>query len=393
MKVIKFFLPGHFEDAHLYNGRLLLLTEEKTLRVFNFKHLVEEIEANLGEAKTVATLAFLHPYLLQSDAFQLLMQNRVLASAIRTAFDKFPQPYFLMYAPELKPQEQELEVPATVILDSIITNDQLFLGANTGFYVKNIGFEQYEKEQVVIGPTKKLMDNRCVSTSAKNSFITASCGEDGLHIFSENSKYSPTHLQKIWERSLRVSWQDSNLITYPTPSQPRYIHNRTQNGRNQIQRRNIENPFDGQPTDLSYSLFQTLYSNFELDKSTIQFVYNIGNTFFTHSRNECLYSTQFETKGRGLEFEFSGPVEYKSPVDRFLSGRQIKLGLILEADNAVWLFSSGQWYQIAEGSPLMVRSFPNSTYYQNIVTITLEDGVMIAGLIDDEAIGSTMEKS
>ena len=49
MKITKLLFHGQYEDAYLYSGCLLLLGEDRTLRVYNLRRLMAVLETIGGE--------------------------------------------------------------------------------------------------------------------------------------------------------------------------------------------------------------------------------------------------------------------------------------------------------------------------------------------------------
>jgi len=44
MKIAKLFFPGIYEDAYVYMGRLFILTEQRTILVYDLDKLVNSLE-------------------------------------------------------------------------------------------------------------------------------------------------------------------------------------------------------------------------------------------------------------------------------------------------------------------------------------------------------------
>ncbi|MCI0529839.1 MAG: hypothetical protein L0Y56_20540 [Nitrospira sp.] len=163
MKVIKLFLPGRFEDSYVYMGRLLVLTENRTLRMYNLDRIVDFLEVQFSGSLPVPTLMFLRNDWLESSQFKSLMKNKGMARSFLAAFEKFPQPFVELDEKAFRSEEQDLNIPARVLLDMLIYNKRLYVGADTGFYHIDMNWNQ---DTVTLqGKVKKRHDARCVSTS------------------------------------------------------------------------------------------------------------------------------------------------------------------------------------------------------------------------------------
>ncbi|MGA7701930.1 MAG: hypothetical protein WCB27_20165, partial [Thermoguttaceae bacterium] len=75
MRTVSIFIPGRFEDAFLYFGRLVALTENQSLRFYNMERLIESLEEEFPDAIPLLTWLFVRNDWLASGQFKSLMQS------------------------------------------------------------------------------------------------------------------------------------------------------------------------------------------------------------------------------------------------------------------------------------------------------------------------------
>src|SRR5262245_40556433 len=134
MKAVSLFIPGRFEDAHLYMGQLIILTEARSVRVCSLESVVDALEVRLADGRPIPTLMFLRNDWLVSDQFKQFTKGKEISEAFLSSFDSFPRPFVELQEGVLHTREYDLRIPAQVLLDSTIYNGRLYVGANSGFY-------------------------------------------------------------------------------------------------------------------------------------------------------------------------------------------------------------------------------------------------------------------
>ena len=116
MRIVKFFLPGRFEDAYVYMERLIVLTEDRTLRVYNLDQIVDSIETRFPGSLPIPTLLFLRNDWPETSQFKSLMRNKEVARSLLSAFERLPHPYVKLDEDRFHPEELELDISARVLL-------------------------------------------------------------------------------------------------------------------------------------------------------------------------------------------------------------------------------------------------------------------------------------
>jgi len=392
MRIVKLFLPGRFEDAYLYMGRLLVLTEERTLREYNLDRITDFIDTGeqgygYGYAP-IATTMFARNDWLASSQFKLLMQNNLLLQAFLAALDRFPQPFLDLANAAPAIIDVELRIPGHLLLDMTIYNKRLYVGADTGLY--HVDLDWNTNVPMTIHTPQRRMDARCISTSANYGAVTASCGNDGLFTILDDFGWSkrdttptPTETAKT---SIRAGWMTYDLINYATPTQPLVFRTRHEPARDDDRRaerdRTVLTNIGTERISLSF-LFDRIQQDYGIDRDAVQYTYNSNNMVFIHTwRGDFYFLGLKDIWGEEPSVRFTRT--YKGEGTRILSAHWSKPGLVIETDERVLLFAHGEWHAIIESAVLSVRTFPKSRRFQNLVAVTTEDGVLLAGMFDEE---------
>jgi hypothetical protein len=398
MKFTRLFLPGNFEDAYVYMGQLVALTVERDLEIYNLERILSSLEARYEDISPVLRLMFLRNDWLAGALFQLLMQSKDISRDIISMLERFPQPFILLDTRFAEPQKRELKVPAHVILDMTIYNSRLYMGADNGFYHTDIRWEQ--ESTAILEGIKKRLDARCLSTSARFGAVTASCGDNGLFAayddFGWVNKVGTSKVVQVADRSLRTAWVDHSLMNYPTYTEP-FLHPTSYE---RVQTKNTADlaKYENEATVLTQvnekqislsNLFQVIQEREKrsIPPDSIQYVYNSNKDFFVHTRDGSFFSVRMQYSPKDSEPKFRYSRTDKGDNVRILSVNTTKVGLVIETDYTIFLFSNGEWFHILDAEVLTVRTFPRSKRFQNMVAITTEEGIWLIGLFDDSKSG------
>jgi hypothetical protein len=393
MNFVKLFIPGNFEDAYLYKGQLLMLTEDRTIHVYELERVVELLNAQYPDLRPVPELMFLRNDWLVSSQFGSLMQNQDVARAVLGAFRRCDKRLLELNNGMFEPRVQNLEVPARVLLDVMLYNDRMYVGADTGLYDFDVDFRVYAAE-ALSRPTKR-SDARCLQTAARFGAVSASCGDDGLFTavddFGVLSYEGRSEMRKVADVSLKSAWMRHDLVNYSTFTTPLLLqstYERDYGGRLAPDRTVITH-IGSYGIDLSY-LLQTLRDARGVTLEDIQYVYNSDTMMFVHTWSEDFYSLGIRNPERGEPSVHSAKT-YKGTGTRILSAAQSKVGVVVETDNRVLLLADDEWLPVEESEVISVRTFPRSRRFQNVVALTKEDGLLLVALFD-EAPFTQLEK-
>jgi len=392
MKTATVFLPGRFEDAQIYMGRLVLLTAERTVRFFRIADIVERLEARLGRLAPIPKMLFSHNDWLRTEQFRSLLSNRAIRQTFHSVVDMFPQPHFEIDLSTLQNSEEEIPIQASVVLDFMIYARRMYFGCDSGFY--HLDPDWYEEFPVISGGAQKRLDARCISLSARFGAVNASCGKEGLFSATDEFGYLDRPRRNQWDRkadaSVRTSWLDFDIVNYSKRDSPTLLQNAHEFMRRAQLRvePNILTEIGMETLDLGRLLNEALREH-QVSAASIQYAYNSNRVLFVHTYEGQFFSIGLKATGPGrLALKFTNT--YKGAGTRILDAQPLLNGVVLETDSRVFAFLNGTRKTLAETEVLTVRTFPHSRNFKNLVAVTTEAGVFLISVYDEEDFGITV---
>jgi hypothetical protein len=384
MKIAKLFLPGRFEDAFVYMGRIVVLTEERTIQFWDFDKIAAHVAEINVASNPASAFMFSRNDWLSSSLFKEVMRNADVAREIVSAFDRFPQPYYEVKAQEFQISEEDLPFSARVLLDMNIYQSRIYLGADSGLFHIDA---DWSDRQPILQAHKKRTDARCVRTSVGFGAINASCGSEGLFSAEDDFGWAGRRngLRKVASESFRSGWLHFDLMNYSSTTFPTLLkseYRRAERGETDSEHeRRIVTTIGTEEIDLS-DLFGVIRDQYNVQAESIQYAYNSSSVIFIHTIDGHFYSLGIKTPKQGRP-QLTFRRTYKGSQTRILSANWTSLGLVVETDNRVLLFAHNDWFPIQESEAISVRTFPRSRRYRNTVLITTEEGILIVGLFDE----------
>ncbi len=389
MRDLRLFLPGQFEDAFIYMGKIVAVTVDQSIMVYDLEVIVSDLEDKIPELAPLATFMFSRNDWLATPQFKNLLKNQDIAGAFLRAFDRYSnQPI------ELEPQKirgipLSLDIKAEVILDILVYFGRLYLSANNGFYHADVDWNS--ERPVTYGHFKKRHDARCISATAKYGAVLSSCGDNGLFTATDEFQWTRFHevngMEQTDRISIRAEWSKYDVVNYWTSSKPylfRSKHQKIKTGEARTRRedeRTVLTEIENERIELDY-LLASLFQKYALTDEAIQYMYNSNNVFFIHTYDGHFYSL-------GLRHSDTGrPVPtftrtYKGASARVLSSQPLKGSYVIETDKRVFLFSNSNWDLILDEPVVTVRTFVRSRHYQNLIVAITESGLMLVSIFDD----------
>jgi hypothetical protein len=402
MRIAKLFLPGQYEDAYVYRGRLVALTENRQLRVYDLEKIVQEMEENeWKESIPAPTWLFSRNDWLVSQQFKSLVRNEDIKQAFlrfinringRT-LDVVAQDDFLV-------TQKDLDLTDPMILDLLIYNGRMYVGATRGLYHLNIDWKV--NGEVLIENSQKRHDARCMNISARSGTVNASCEDDGLFSLIDEFDWfkrgSERKTLKVANRSLNTAWVKQDLINYPSYDHPYMFRSKigTQEAVGLERESKIVKDFNLQAFDLEYLLTEARTQRSIDTNDEIRYVYNSNNRLFVATRDDAFISLPigFDKKHIGEEEQ---PLLKKGAKSQQIQGRIISLhpckpGIVIETMKSVVIVpkKGGPSTRLLSTEAVQVRTFPKSKRFQNLVVIVVEDGLFLMSVFDETEIGQEL---
>jgi hypothetical protein len=393
MKIVQLSFPGRFEDAFLYMGRLIVITENHSVRIYDMESVVNKLEENKVLLDAPTFLFFRNDW-IKSQGFRDRLDNETGKESFLKAVKQLESEQIKITTDFVKPVEWDLKIAADILLDLNIYNGRLYIGTNTGLYHLDLDWE--EKTTKPINTAQKRLDAKCIHTTAKYGTVNASCGSDGwfsfLDVFDLGMSNSPKEKHNS-EYSLRTAWLDFDLVNYPTTVTPtlfnsvktRLPQQLIESKKNVEQEQWIITELEDNKFELN-SLFVNLNSTDEIDIEDLQFVHNSAKILFLSTYNRQLFALKLKTSSLN-----NPTVSYVTKYDGLnslvsslhtLSGGNSP-ALVLETDEQVILFAHNTFTPVFDGEVISIRTFSGSKHYRNIISLTTSNEVLLIAIFDE----------
>lgn len=394
MKVISLRFPGRFEDAFLYMGRLVTITENHSIRVYDMDYIVKKIEEDKTLCDVPTLLFFRNDWLEDKIGSHRTINARDKATFLK-AVEQLELASIEIDEHFVQPVEWDLNITADILLDLNIYNGRAYIGTNAGLYHLDLDWDA--DEIAPIGTAQKRIDAKCIHTTAKFGTVNASCGYDGWFSFLDDFGLGDNGTQKtkhIEECSLRTAWLEFNVVNYPTTVSPNLfsslrmslIPDITESKNNFEHEQWIVTELKEEKTPLK-SLLKTS-GKYKFDTENLQFVYNSSQALFVSTYNGNLYALGLEIGDQSAPRvkyirEYEGLKGSVSSIHTINAGNNP--GLIIETDQEVILFAHQEFRQVFDKEVISIRTFSRSRYHRSIVSITTANEVVLIALFDEEA--------
>lgn len=385
MKITKMFVPGVYEDAYIYMGRLIILTEERSVRIYNLDKIAELYEWNYPKTQPLPTIMFSRNDWLASNQFKSLMKNINVYQSFLEIFDELHT--YNVSEHHIFPDEQELNLLDPAVLDILIYNSRLYVGATNGLYQVDIQLENNTTQ--LTSPSRKHED-RCLSISARYGTVNASCNESGLFTFIDDFGWSNPEKEHgiklhLANKSLKTAWIDQGIVNYPSHDHPYIFKSSFEKKSVGVEREGkILTSVSNVSTDLGGLLETTRFQ-----KETIRLAYNANNKLFISTVDGKFFTVPLKHL-KNDSFELGNSKRSEEVISGVLTVNQCKTGAVIETSERIILVSEkeGKVFPLSEFGAISVRTFPRSRRFQNLITIVNEDGLFLVSTFDDTNLQS-----
>jgi hypothetical protein len=380
MKLVRLFIPGEFEDAFVYMGRLLALTTEGSLKFYHLEPIVDSLESELPGVRSLLRILFLRNEWL-NEQFSTMRQNEPIQKAINSSLDVVSttlQPSDHVIESSLE-DERDIGSVSLPILDIDVYYQRLYMASVGGLY--HLDLDWSPNSDFMSSRPMKRHDARSMSCTSGFGTVNVSCGDDGLFSafqeFGTISRPTNGHFRQTADRSVRTSWLSRDLMNYRTMSEPVLLESQQERStpRGNEREKWLVTSIGERTVGLESVLRRALYESGEAD-SEASFVFNSRNTLFLYTGGRRLVTVGMKPlRGDGLNVSYVRKQE--SIDDDVLDMRFCNAGTVIETGEAVKLFNEGTWYELYKGAILTVRTFPRAVHYRNLIVVTTEAGITI----------------
>jgi len=184
-------------------------------------------------------------------------------------------------------------------------------------------------------------------------------------------------------KSRRTSWLEQNIVNYSDHNHLDLFKSSSEQTTERESGGRVLTAIESKSKDLGY-LFEDAQMKYSILREEIQFTFNSNTRLFLHTNTGFLHSIQLSSPDNNDIIRLGRDEKSKEPIGRILSINSTKLGPVVETSDKVALIGkNGQFFTLSETGALMVRTFPNSKRFRNIVVITDESGVFLVSLFDE----------
>jgi hypothetical protein len=365
MEALRLFVPGEYEDVFVYMDHLIAVgTDRAVLRM----NLSEMLDTTLPPSvRRLAYLWFERNDLLASSGVQALLADeqvrQVVENSLATTVDAF-----LVEPRWTTSEDYERLLGDATVLDFQIYRQRLFLGTTHGMLHADLIDDGIDFH---FAQVTKRTDARCVALSVRYGAVAASCEDDGLLMsfdeFGELKPHFPTGLSRAATISQRSSWLGYNVVNYVDSSHAQGLRARYQVRSERSGRRR-----DVVVTDVAQD--EEMLGPVSQELRDADFVFNSHSRFFVHTEDG-----RFEVHQRAWSRNRLGAslASWSGEMDRPLSVVAAANGLAVETYSAIWLLGNETVHQIYEGEAIVLRSFPYSVRYQNLIAVVDKEGLYL----------------
>jgi len=377
LRALKLFLPGDYKDAYLYRGMLLVVTSDLELRACR----IDRIDEDLGRK-------YRRDALLITSTLQRWRRNadpeRFGASLIDDLAGYYNKSHptsdvVLNIDEGMLSAPQKLDVQGFFLLDMDIYKRSLYACTDDGLFRQDL---EWEREDVgVSGDAVKWHDAECLHVSLRYETMNVSCGDDGLFTTHNGHKHSDEKrrpsLKQTAKKSMLSRWIGPDVINYPDYDDPVFLKSDIQKSPD-VKYQQIE------VAEIGVEEYQ-LKSGFgkrikTVAAGSIDFTFNTEYALFIHTRDNDLFSL-------GIRHNPEEPPElttlrsFGKLSEQILSAHFCRSGQIVESFDRVLVLTRDEKRELVASRGKSIRTYNRSAQFQDVVTVTANDGVHVIYLI------------
>ena len=393
MKFASIRFPGKFEDAFLYMEKLITITENNSVCIYDMNKIVNKLQedTNLMDAPN---LLFSRNDLIEEDEFRKRVNNPNSKANFLKAVEQINCESIEVGTDYTETIQWDLNIKDDIVLDVNIYNRRLYISTNKGLYHIDIDWES--EKTTPIGSTIKRLDTKCVHTTAKFGTVNASCGSEGLFSFIDDFELGNKTTRKerhIEEYSIRSSWFDKfDVVNYQTNIYPSFFNSlklniNEQNNLNEEKNYENESFIIVDIEKITFNINELIISknlSNRINLDDIQFIYNSSKSLFITTYDGNIFILKLVNN----DSNFSITNDYKySGIGNLVSSIHTlgikKAGIVIETDENILLFTGGKFVPIFNDEVISIRTFPNSKYYKNIISLTTSEEILLISVLDE----------
>ncbi|MWB95528.1 hypothetical protein GON26_14250 [Flavobacterium sp. GA093] len=403
MKTIKFNLNIEAADCYLYSGHLFLILNDGSIGCLNLNKIYHNLYVQYPEYVDFFRLIFQRNDYYKNQQGDYFFKIPELKSSFDKLWRKVSNTlnfeYFINNELIILAKIPESDLP---VLDIKIYGMKIFIATIKGVYSMKLSYNskyEFQKDKKI----KKYFDAKSISLNAKCGALAVSTNMDGLFYGSINDE---TILQikekEVSTKSIRTSWVGYDIINYESNSSFEFLENEIE-----IRKQENEHSFYDEKKE------KNLISNFGKNKITnelliknlasedkeIKYAFNSSKKSFLITDKGKFYTSNFIVENDydyfldslGIKSEekvlakeirisrtsFELPLVKNKKMLKPLSSHIIENGCVLEFIDKIVLFKNNEAEIIDTDPSIILRTYPGSLRYKNILSVSKEDKITI----------------
>jgi hypothetical protein len=364
MPSFKVTIPGEFEDAFLYMGRLFVATPDMDIRSVDLRDcLAHDV---FGEVAPLTEMFFLR----NDHLSQQIVKSLLTEPALNRALQREAASESRIITPSFAHGINETLIGHGAVLDFQMYNKRLYVATTEGLF--HFDFDLSASKPEVLDSKMRFSD-RCLSTSIKNGTAVASCGQNGLLAALDEFNWAHrehSHKFKDFSRaSQRATWIGYSLVNYPSVSSVEFLKGQKEDLPDEAKGR-AEYVVTGFEHD------DAALGPIKADLDGLDFVFNNGPVFFAQQKSGRYSFTKHRFSTRYKVFGHNETPARTGRMPQALSAHGLGDGsVVVETYDSVNLLSEDGVERIHDGQSVKVRTFPNSRNHMNVVIVIDDDAL------------------
>jgi hypothetical protein len=380
MKAIRLHIPGEYEDAFLYMGRLALLTSAGTLQMLPLRALVQRASVSTGARQLLRLFFERNDLLSRSSAVAAAgseeKHNRLVVRLIDGGIS--------IDEPTVE-SELALGVNFRVPLDLRIYYRRVYLATDQGLHSMDLDYDSGPVRST--SSASKRTEARCLGIAARHGLIHASCEDAGLWSsidefgwLSDNGKPHAFKLSAATSR--RVSWLTDGFLNYASPTHPALYTVRT-----------APVPVDGDHAGDTEAVFAidrpAAWSDFDRRSTEFRdadFIWSSLNGLFVNSPTRGL----IYLRTTRIPDQATPNIAEPSRIQRYVPGvawaGTYGGGVIVETGGGVLALENHQMLRIDDRPVIALKTFPTAVWYKRVAVVVTETDVTLTAIIRDALV-------
>jgi len=376
MKPLKLSIKVDAADHFIYNGKLYIALSDGGIVAVSLTQIFELIKekyVNIDGIDGILNLSFRRNLYWNTQPVRSFTNIPTVRDALLKVWDRIGNECtFEIDISELRTEMLLKDFPSE-ILDMSIYGQSVYLACLNGLYQINLEKNNWQN--------KKKFDAKTYSINTGYCNVILSLGSDGI---SHYNPFVESHVKDCSNRkgeSITTRWTPAgSLMNYIDASTLEFLSNR-------IVKLSNSNPERDQYAIASFAEASDFIEKFinndykELFQKRV-LVFNGTNKQYMLTEEGFLFDGKLDVrKGKLSSIGLKKYTEISNPdYGDALSGKEVAGYPIVEFENSVCLFQNDNSYILEEDPVVSIHTYPKSSHFRDIVSITTDECVNIHSL-------------